>query len=92
MLSTGYLIMQLSRIRGTLPFFAASNSGAAVYGLLGLRMRFLLVGRNIGDINGHCAIDAGVRYASGTMVVRDGLNCKVGQAPQSEQVCAYLHV
>jgi hypothetical protein len=35
MLSTGFLIMQLSRIRGMMTFVAASSSGAAVYGLLG---------------------------------------------------------
>ena len=46
------------------------------------RVRFQLVGQNIGDRTGHCEIDTGVRCGSGTMVVRDGLNGTVGQGPK----------
>jgi len=59
-------------------------------GILAMSMQF--VGQEICNIDGHRTIKARVRDASGFVVVCDGLDSQVGDAPQSEEVSADLRV
>ncbi len=55
-------------------------------------MSFQLLGQQVGNIDRRRAIETGVRDAGGTVVVRDGLDGKVGDAPQPEQLGANFRV
>lgn len=54
--STRYLIMQISRIRGTLSLVAAFGSGAAVYGLLGGYSWAIYLAVAVGYTTGVCCM------------------------------------
>jgi len=55
-------------------------------------MNFQFMVQKVGNIYGRCAIETGVQNAGGMVVVRDGLDGKAGDAPQPQQVRAYLGV
>lgn len=60
--------------------------------LLAFVMSFQLIRQKVGNIYSYRAIKARMRYPGGTVVVRNGLDGYVGQAPQSQQVGADLRV
>jgi hypothetical protein len=49
-----------------------------------------LVRQKVRNIYRDGAIKTGVRYAGGMVVVRDSLDGKVGDAPQSKKIRAYF--